>query len=384
MKKFNIYAVALATLTTFSCAQQEDEVPLPFGNDPISVNLRVAPSDLDSKKVETPAITGDLVDLNNGLVFFLNAQDDVVDVREMLTSEIKLPAGQTFNEIKPTATNVYIVANAKFIDETLDGKLRACKTKVEIKAVSSSIANQQNSHKFVVLSNTIDRTAYPTMDGVIKKEGSLFKACVLLAPVLCRIQIADIKGDGTIVSFKLGGIFIDNFYPLFYMATDNGGAGTIYSVGQNGANLGVGNGSILSDRPTNPIADGGDLKVTATDIAGFSGGSYVCGYQLAPTSGGVANIPHIILMFTEITVKNSDGAGNVVYTTPRYVTVKGFKNALGEDITKFVAGNIYNIPADGFVFGRKDLSDMPNPLNVSVSVCATIKPWQVATITPKL
>ncbi|MEG1607397.1 MAG: hypothetical protein RR329_04145 [Mucinivorans sp.] len=375
MKTFNLFAVAMAALTMFSC-QKQDEISDSQNDEPISVNLRIGVPGSDSRTVEPPLTSLTTVNLTSGIVFFITPQGDIVATKDIDVALIATTNGQTFTDIRPSASEVYIVGNQTLITQ-LDTDLKACKTKTALLAVTSSIDNQQAIPQNIILANTIDKTGYPNHDGLIKPATANYKALVLLAPIFSRIQVADIKTtDPNILSFKFKGIYVDNYYPSYYVSAINGGAGTKLTVGTDGSKLGK-TPYMLFDQPAVPVADGGDKKVTAAETQVSISDPRVWGYQTTPTLAGTANTPRLIVVLTDIVLASGSIPG------PKYLTVTGFTDGVSP-IANFEPGKLYNIAPDKFIFSYKDLSDNPNTANLTVTVTVTVKPWQLTNVNPVL
>ncbi|MEG1700692.1 MAG: hypothetical protein RRY33_03310 [Alistipes sp.] len=385
MKNFNLCAAAVALLTLVSCAK-ENEVPsaTPDNGEKMAVTLKMA-SPADSRSIEAPA-GADKVVVSSGTVFFLNATNDVLDVGN-LTAMAATPAGQLFPGISKSATQVFIVANSGILLPAELSALKACATKDGIQNLTALITSQQNTHLNVIAVNTIDTsTPYVKYDGIIRAQAApstTFEALVLLAPVLSRIQFADIlTADPNIVSFKLASINIDGYYPSFYMAFDKGGSGTPFTVNQDGAALNL-SPYKLYDKPTAPVADGGDKKITAAEAKGASG-NLVWGYQTSPTiAANSAKIPRIIVELTDVVIKNPAGGTDITLPKKKYLTITGYM-AGATPVANFEAGKVYNIPAGQFTFTFQDLDDVPNPLKQDVMVTVEVKPWAIVGVTPQL
>ncbi|MEG1623159.1 MAG: hypothetical protein RR330_07330 [Alistipes sp.] len=383
MKNFNLFAVATAMLTLVSCAKETEAPPTPDNGEKMAVTLQIASPD-DVRSIEAPALDGEKVTLASGIVFFMTTGGDVVSVQDLKPAEALTADGQLFAGVSKSAKQVYIVGNSATLPADDVTKLKACATMIGLKAVSSSILSQQQTHKNVVVVNALDATNFPDHTGLIVASGVepiKYKACVLLAPVLSRIQIADILTiDPNIVSFDFAGVAVDGYYTSFYMATEKGGAGVNYTVNQTAGSVGV-PATTMCDMPTVAIPDGGDKKITAAEAKATTG-TLVWAYQTTPTLGGATFVPRIIVKLTNIVLRNADGTTTSI-AGPKFLTVTGYK-AGSTQVLNFEAGKIYNIPAGGFTFKYQDLDNDPNPLKISVNVCVAIKPWTVVGVTPQL
>ncbi|MEG2647249.1 MAG: hypothetical protein RR979_04855 [Mucinivorans sp.] len=366
-----------AALALFSCQKQDDQISPPEVGDPINVNLRISGQSSSSRRVEDPAVAGDVSTLNSGLVFFLNKYDEVVGVRELALPNAALATtGQTFTGIKPAASKVYVVGNFMSVQPAIVTNLRAAVNLAAIKALLPFTENQQLGHKNTILANVLDATPpYVALDGAIKGTASPYTAQVLLGPIMSRIQVSDIQCvDPLVTSFIFKGIYIDNYYPNFSIATDRPGSGTLINIAQTTTGLT----SITKLFEEASVSIVSNQKVVSASQMRSGVASSVWAYQVPSTVAANA-VPRIIVQLTNFIVDPS-----VTLPSPQFLTVTGFVDQNGVPITKFEAGKVYSIAPGAFTFRIKDLYPTPNPLNVDVIVKVTVKPWTLVSVLPQL
>ncbi len=379
MRTWNTYVVSLtALLAMISCTKENaDHNVTP--NDPTTkeVVLKLASGAIaDSRAIESPVVSSQAATLNDGLVYFLDAQGNVLSNAALAPATVLSATGQLFSGIAPSATQVYIVGNCNGVLPSIMTALQGATTISAIHAVTAAITTQQDGAANVVLANALDPVNNAAYDAQIKLNGANYEAKVLLAPVLSRIQVADIKTvDPLILSYKFAGMYVDNFYPSFYVAPTLGGAGTIQTAGTNAALLGT-FGASMCDIPAAAVASVAKA-VTAAQAKGVTG-DLVWGYQVTPTLGGSANTPRLIIKLTDVMVTNGQGGAPVNIGT-QYITVTGFTTASGT-IQNFQPGTVYNVPAGSFVFNLGNLATTPNAQKINVTVFVKVENWIVSNV----
>ncbi|MEG2366098.1 MAG: hypothetical protein RSB29_05005 [Alistipes sp.] len=383
MKKINLFVAAFAALAVVSCQTQDDSpAPIPNNGEPITVNLKIGTDDNLTRSIE-PTADGQLILLNDGLIFFLDANGYVVNTVALDKAVITSATGQDCLNIKATAKEVLVAANLDKYGLTLT--LAGLTTKAAIRNTIKAISNTAILPKDAIVTNMAETVAStPPFNGMITVVGSTGTARVLVAPLFSRIQIADVKTDDpAIVSFKLAGVYVDNYYPSFFLATDKGGAGTIKTVGLLGDDLGKSpTPTVLFDVPAAPVLSVAK-KVTAMMAATTPAPNSLWAYNVTPNLGGVVNAPRVIVKLVDVVVKDPSGGGNITIAGPKYLTIKSFVDGT-KPVDNFVAGNVYNVPTDAFNFKLTDLGDTPNASNINVVVIVKVKPWALVSVTPQL
>ncbi|MEG1842111.1 MAG: hypothetical protein RR221_05260 [Alistipes sp.] len=385
MKKINLFVAVFAALAVVSCQTQDELLaPVPDNGEPISVNLKIGSGDLSTRTIEAPT---DLtkITLSDGLVFFIDGNGYVVNAIALNKTEIQSVSGQTFTGVKSTAKTVLIAANlANYTDLTT--RIAALTTKAAIQNTVTAISNTVIAPENTIMTNVAETTpSIPDpFDGVIRKTGETYAARVLLAPLFARIQIADVKSnDPAIVSYKLEGVYVDNYYASFYLATNKGGAPEFKTVGLDASLLGTFTPTTFFDITSPAVACDIDKKVTAVMAKAGSLPGSLWAYNVTPTIEGANKTPRVIVKISNLVVKNPIDGTNLAVAGTKYLTVKSFVSG-STPVTDFVVGNVYNVLPDTFLFKLTDLGDTPNAANINVVVYVKIKPWALVPVTPQL
>ncbi|MEG1623156.1 MAG: hypothetical protein RR330_07315 [Alistipes sp.] len=369
-KTFHLLTVAMAAFSLFACTKEHSDVA-PDNQKTISVMVYINSPTINSNTIGGSLPDGTVVSIQRGMVFFLSSEGIVLSYGIINTEQIL--AGQLFSGIKTSASEVYIVANYAPLSTT-EAKLKACTSKADIQAVSETMV-ELTGVPFPILANASDLTGFDAAkyDNKIKGETSIKDACVLLSPILSRIEITEIKTeDPMIVSFTMAGLYVDNFFPSIYMACGKGGAGSKIFGGTALNNLN--NAAFVHKDKTTPTSKNG--KLTPSDNL-----SVIWVYHTAPTLGGAINIPRLVVVLSSVTIK-VNGVTSIV--TNKFLTVTGFKDSNNALIQNFEAGKIYNSPRNGFVFKYSDLADTPNPPRADVTVNVEVKSWVDRAYSPEI
>jgi hypothetical protein len=279
-------------------------------------------------------------------------------------------AGLKFTNLDPTVVSVYVVANVP------EGTLPAVTPGTALTAINATLQNisdqQTDDAASVVLANT-GKTATTnfTPAAVATNGNAQSTVAVELTPIVSRIQIKKVSFDGTIASFKLEGIYIDNFYPQMTI----GGDFTNITM-QKAGNKETFAAAQAPYATTNLYDESSEGLVQHP----FATNSQVYGYQIFPTNGGLTTVPYIILKISGITT-TSNATRNFPDGT-YYVAVKAYKEAgtSAAPVTSFLPGNIYTV--EDIVVSEKNIVTDPTKSLINVTVGVTVKQWGSIDLNP--
>ncbi len=378
-KLFVMGAIA-AALTAISCEKTDLADNTLDEGTPINVALKIGGigSPMSKALQADPGATIMPV-LNDGVVFFYdNASGTIWGNEAIVVADITGDDGQIFEKVSSKADMIYIVGNIPTDELTT---LKANTTVAALKGEVMNLSNQSGvDPKAVVLSNTT-MASKAEFDAEIKLvKDDEYEAKVLLAPVLSRVQFADVQtDDDRITSFEVAGVYIDNYHANYNPSSENFIATAPLTVNEDGSLLGT-----LENQPKDvPASAVGDTdgKVAASDFDSAAG---VFAYNVTPSSALVESgeyTPAIIIKLENISYTDVNGDPQTM--AEGYLTVSKYIDANGE-IKSFEPGTMYNIPADSFVFDLSDITDDPNQPNVQVTVFAEVCPWTITNVTPYL
>lgn len=383
MKKLCVSLMALVALFCVSC-NNDPEIP-EIKNNGIDVTLSITTNPLtkaldDNQVGETALIDKD----KEFIVYFMDetTPSPKVVASYKLTNDqitaIQSSDGFKFTNLDPSVVNVYVVANIP-TSITSPGTLPSTdpgKTLADINGAIMNISDQQKANaSSVVLANT-GKTVKGNFTSVTTASNgnAQFTVAVELTPIVSRIQIASITKDGTINSFNLAGIYIDNFYQNMSIGGElstpikaAAGKATDFKLSAEGA--------------VTPYKINGQLFdeiVSPETTLPLAPSSKVYGYQIFPVAGGLTTVPYIILKLKNVvgTTRNFDSG------TTYYVAVKAYKttDAKPATITEFLPGQIYtiaNIPVS-----ENNIVTDPTQNLINVTVNVTIAPWTDKALNP--
>ncbi len=384
-KQLLVMALGLS-LALFSCQKIEDPASASDG-DGQSVTLKISGAAPTQSRAIQDDISGSLdVTLSDGYIFFYDNAGYVWDKMAINVSDIVGVSGQLFENISPLATKVYIVGNLEQSgDATAISAIKAAQTIDEVTTYLMDRSSQDVAPEDIMLANIIKAT-HPEHDALITLDATSgdYTAKVLLAPIMSRLQLADIKTtDSRIKSYNFSGVYIDNYYTKFNPTTSAGTGLTLYTVGTDGTELGT-EAHTPFDQATTPIADNGGT-FSATDFAtAESETGDVFAYHLTPMylgSGQTQNVPYIIIKLTDVVYTDENGDEQTM--AEGYITVSKYVDSSG-DVVEFEPGSVYNIPSGSFVFDLSNISTVPNMPIVDLTVFAEVCPWTVVNVTPQL
>ena len=387
MKKLFLMAAAAAMI--FASCSKEQNTPL---NDSKEGNLtiQIAGASSATRAVGAHA-EEDGTEIENGYIFVFNPDGDFVHGESLNITSAQLATGQTLTQPVPSVSTVYIVGNIPGGLGTLNSNVATIfgsltPDQETVLAATSTLTNASalvtdaDAYESAPLANSDGEPAAIAFDRAGANEGDrdIYKSVVQLSPLVSRLELFALQGDsneegengeteenGTIVGFKVTGVFVDDYRTAF---TYNGfGSGAAQSMGVNIANAGI-----YKDEAT---WSANDDETTGVFVA-TPGGTDVWAYNVVPglESSTVAPVSRLIIRLEDVVWRPDGGAANGDNDQTlevRYLTVNGYNG-----VTKFERNKIYRIGGEeGITFSIDDLGFTPNPTDVTLFVTVSVIDW---------
>ncbi len=382
MKRMKLWLMMALCAVIASCTANEEEGLGMDGSQTIVLRIGSA---ADTKAVETPGTGSDKATLTNGYMFFATEKGAIrrcykllesgkgstnIAKLEILVSDITGVDGYTFDNVPGDVAKVYILANVPETGETAEATIRSKTTLDAVKALNIQVTDQKTY-------------ASVTMDGlgnVSKKSdgGDNEKEVTVNLQVFCsRLEIPSLTASGDITSFKVKGIYVSHFYKQVPL-TEEVVAKELYKYTEAGKGDYSSTYSMLAD-----VDDGsnglGEGTGTTTVTAGS--GSEVWAYQFIPGASGAGREG------IRVVIALSDVTGSGSYSGTQYLNIRGLVANSNSDpnptAMPLERGKIYNMGAN-LTFDEGDLSPVPNPDDISLTVKITVTPWGEETVKPIL
>lgn len=382
MKKIKVWLMMALCAVIASCTANEEEG---LGmNDSQTIVLRIGAA-ADTKAVETPGTGSDKATLTNGYMFFATEKGAIrrcykllesgkgstnIAKLEILVSDITGVDGYTFDNVPGDVAKVYILANVPETGETAEATIRSKTTLDAVKALNIQVTDQKTY-------------ASVTMDGlgnVSKKSdgGDNEKEVTVNLQVFCsRLEIPSLTASGDITSFKVKGIYVSHFYKQVPL-TEEVVAGQLYKYTDAGKGDYSSTYSMLADVEDSDGAGIGETSGTTVS----AGASKAWAYQFIPGASGAGREGiRVVIALSDITGTSG------TYEGTQYLNIRGLVANDNDDPNpapmSLVRGKIYNMGAN-LTFDEGDLSPVPNPDDISLTVKITVTPWGVETVKPIL
>ncbi|MDR2775352.1 MAG: hypothetical protein LBC19_11550 [Tannerella sp.] len=346
-------------------------------SDSKSVTLKVA-SKLPTTRSEGSSIAAqETVKFNNGWLLFVSAQNNVTKVMEIKTgtstmndSEVDISlliqsGGVEIENVPGHSTSVYVIGNLP------------AGGGITVPAVGVSLTNLKQN---LIAFSTQDDIHNVTLFGgdAIKIENTKNVARFSLSPIVARIEIAKISstgGSSDISSFKVEGIFINNYYENI---TLEGNAPAVAKKNTDIADF-AGNSTAYPDTYEGILYDyrsaaGQSLGVPhATEANTYTPTTGAWAYNLlAPKTGtppDMLTAPHIIIAVSDIQT-NSGTEYNGIW----YLTVKNMVHQ-NNKITHLEPGKVYSIK--NINFSHTNIQPEPEMKTIDVDVEVTLVEWEI-------
>ncbi|GAB6010398.1 hypothetical protein [Dysgonomonas reticulitermitis] len=371
--KYLALMVSVALLAGFSSCSNDD---VPAENAGGTKNLFLKISSAPATKAEGAVQAAAPVVFNDGVLYFTSSGN--IEAQYTISSaptsgsNINITtltgAGETIENLPNSVDHVYVVGNVPTtVSLPASGSILAVQQAVLVVATQGTISN--------VSLYGDDATSLLTAGGGASGN-DLYEANITLAPVVARIELADITSSGDIVSYKVAGIFVDNYYSQgevdgLVAATNlvnNGMDPTKFSDG-------------TSEYPTALKPSIYDWYPTAltpsSNVVAPATAGQVWGYNVFAAAAG-SSVPRIIIRLEDVML--SSGAPTSGST--QFITISGYKDASSVALTSFEAGKVYTLSAGTLIFDENDIDPVPNSNLIDVKVTVTLTNWTVVPVTP--
>lgn len=377
MKRMKVWLMMALCAVIASCTANEEEGLGMDGSQTIVLKIGSA---VDTKAVETPGTSSDKATLTNGYMFFATSKGAIrrcykllesgkgsTDIAklEILVTDITGVDGYTFDNVPGDVAKVYILANVPETGETAEATIRSKTTLDAVKALNIQVTDQKTY-------------ASVTMDGsgdVTPTSGEKRTATVNLKVFCSRLEIPSLTASGDITSFKVKGIYVSHFYKQVPL-TEKVVADQLYKYTEAGKGDYSSTYSMLAD-----VDDGSDGLGETSGKTVSAGDSKTWAYQFIPGASG-ADREGI-----RVVIALSDIKGTGTYEGTQYLNIRGLvandNNDPNPTAMLLERGKIYNMGAN-LTFDEGDLSPVPNPDDISLTVKITVTPWGVETVKPIL
>lgn len=391
MKK-NVFK-GLLTMCAFaaaftSCSKENNDIPNPGENDTKSVFMRL---DLNqkpqTKATEAPlngATTAPVSELH--VYFYKNSDKSIQKYLKINSSstptltEITTGGGKQIPDVPTAADRVLIRGNVpSSVTLPTGGSITV------VEDIEVSITTQNDKNNILLGHEAVEIQTYSGGVAPIAgmQNGDKY-ATVTLIPAVARIEIEGLQAQGTVInSYSLDGIYLNKFYEKLKMGdgssilsskTTYGPTPTDFDEGQ-GLYTTSNNGKLFDKFPVALPASGAPLEVAPTPATN----RWV--YHAFQNEAATAN-DQLQLVFKLSNVAAAPGS-SVVLENNQFLTVRGFKNNLGQ-IVKIEKGKIYTISKADFQFDESNLTTVPNTEAVGVWLKVTVQPWTVVPVKPNL
>lgn len=378
IKYFTMAIVALLMVGVSSCSS--DDTPQIDTEETKTVFLKIS-NEQPATRAEGPAQGVGAVGFNSGHLYFTDANGIIIKYNKIAADAGEtgdytiegLKNGQTIKNLPGSVSRVYVVGNT---DNEIPTKGNISNVQNHAIAVKQQGANVSNVNLYGegLTFKRVENTNNYTVQ-------------VELAPTVARIELSDITATGSITSFKVAGVFIDNFYPDAKVSGALGSKKTEPTALAKDYVSGTGGLARYSNDLLTYTHDWYENGLTGSKVAKPSGDGHVWGYNLFATNEG-STVPRIVIRLTDIKTNiKTDDDTNFTYSDPQFITIRGFKDNDNDNATALGAiksGHVYTIAANGLVFDETNLTPVPNLKPIDVEVTVSVAKWTTKAVKPIL
>jgi hypothetical protein len=319
--------------------------------------------------------TQETVKFSNGWLLFVSAQNNITKTMEITTntgilddSEVDISFltqndGVEIQDIPGHSASVYVIGNLP----SGGG--------ISLPAAGVSLTTLKQN--LISFSSQGDKNNVVTLFGgdVIRDEGSKLVARFSLEPIVARIEIAKISSTNSsdITSFKVEGIFINNYYKNITLdgnapavATKNT---TITDFVKGSAAYPDAYEGILYDYRSAQDQSLGSASTPAVYVPA-TGNAWVYNLLAPKTSASSAlTAPHIVIAISDIVTNNG-----VDYSDTWYLTITSLVSG-NNKITHLEPGKVYSIKHINF--SHTNVQPEPEMETMSVEVEVSLVEWDI-------
>ncbi len=320
--------------------------------------------------------------LETAYVYVIGTDDAVVFGEDLVVGDAT-GAGHMIGDGMLFSPDVRIFILGNWPSDVIPANLNSL---ADIEAKTSAVSNNVNYLKPAMSNyNTATKSSAPVAI-VADVDAGTATVTVPISPLYSRLELGQIKGGAHVVSFKVAGVYVNNYYSDF----------TMTGVGKNIYNHVDGSTDftgVMGDT-AGWVAPASSPNTPDTAIA-KPGATSVWAYHVGAGSAATFIIKMTDILILEV-VKPADENGDgeelaTVPTTPKkpgstddmteaYITVTGYSD-LSTGV--FERGMIYTVTS--LEFDHVQLAETPpvDPL-VTIEAKVTINPWGTKTITPEI
>lgn len=337
----------------------------------------------DTRAEEGPKGTADKVEFSSGYIFFITGQNSikkcyriaptgtatdlanhVIALSDFWTSASG--SGYLFQNVSGEVTKVYIIGNIPDSGGTAESVIRSKTTLEELRKIAVPVAAQSDAD--YVTMDGMDETLDNIGGDVAKK-----KADITLTPLCSRIEITKFTSTGAVTAYKLQGIYVSHFYNEMPLNETADAAGLELYATTGGADYSVR--TYMCDEAANAATGLGTKngKVTTPAAAGN-----VWAYQFFPGANTGRVSPRLVVKLDGV----ASTIGSFDASKPYYLNIRGFKASGAGNVNpmEVTRGKVYRI--EDIRFNESDISDVPNPADISLTVTVSVASWVPVTVEP--
>ena len=361
MKTIKTIAItAIALVMGLSACNKEEGFDASSDNFNVTLAFKKSPA---TRADGLLAVSGTKVTIDNGYLCFVSASDYITDVYT-ISSAATLDKNIQNSALGTTAVTIENVPGssvkvAMIVNTGTNAALSAPVIGQSIVAYMYKNMDVKDQGDYTLVTATGSAALVATADPQEKT------ANIQLETKVSRIQIEDLCFDSAIATAKVEGIFINGYYANMQLD----GTASSFVKSNIAANY-------ASGSATFPLG----LSTFVYDMVG----NYFVDSKVEPVNGVwgynlfTSATPQIIIKFSEILINDQ------LLSDPQFVTINGFRDGFGKNITSIEGGMIYTISAGDLVIKSEHFSPEPGILPISVNVTVETVEWDETKVFPNL
>ncbi|MCC8186735.1 MAG: hypothetical protein LIP08_04285 [Bacteroides sp.] len=386
--KIRMLLLGMLSSLFFVACDKNDDTPVNPGEDQEtkSIFLRFEAGNVAQTRSAENNAGGTKATLSSALIYFVGAEADpkVYAVRtvggagsDATIEEITREGGKEFKGIPVDVKVVYVVGNHDSADQA--GAYAAFPTAkgTPLSDIEATLLNIQQVNYSSYASQNDGLAALLYGNGNVntrqnQSQETEHYAHVRVAPVNARIELDELAYTGKLTSFTLDGIFINNYYSVADLGLGDFAPTHLVNNGSDTDTYKIGGNEFAYTYYSTMFDEVGQVVTVTEEKANMkpvAGSTWA--YQVF---GQAPQVAHIIVKFTDVVDTNGKNQAD------QYLTVKGFRDMSGNELSTLESGKVYRMKT--LAFDDSHLEIIPEPDMISIWVTVEVLDWVEVEVKP--
>ncbi len=386
--KIRMLLLGILSPLFFVACDKNDDLPGHPGEDQEtkSVFLRFETGSVSQTRSVEDNAGGTKANLSSALIYFAGAEADpkIYAVRtvggagsDATIEEMIREGGKEFKGIPVDVKVVYVVGNHDSADQR--GVYAAFPTAkgTPLSEMEATLLNIQQINYPSYATQTGGLAALLYGNGLVntrlnESQQTEYFAQVKVAPINARIELDELTYTGHLTAFTLDGIFMNNYWSVADLGLTDFAPAHLVNNGSDTDTYKIGGDEFAYNYYSTMFDEVGQYVTVTEEKASMKpAADKTWAYQVL---GEAPQVAHVIVKFTDVVDENGKKQAD------QYLTVKGFRDMNGNELSTLESGKVYRMKS--LAFDDSHLEIIPEPDMVSIWVTVEILDWVEVEVKP--